>query len=257
MSTTIKHGRIYVKTSAGWVQISLPSGISDIEGLQAALDTKINKSEILDGSNKIKKSYIPSSIINGITYGGTFNASTRVATLSSDAQYFLGTSDTTKTIATTEYAIYQGLFFITQTAGTFANISYEQGDWLISTNSSWEKIDNTDAIQRVNGRTGVINIYQNTYTAGTTYYRGDIVSYGNNLYICTATNSTSSNPTSGSDWKAFGKDWTEKFDTMQTSINNLSSTLQSFPSYTVTNNTAPTSSNTAAVGSIWISISEE
>ena len=255
MSTTIKHGKIYVKTSAGWVQISLPNGISDIEGLQAALDTKINKSEILDGSNKIKKSYIPSSIINGITYGGTFNASTGVATLSSDAQYFLGTSEPTKTIATNEYATYQGLFFITQTAGTFATISYEQGDWLISTNSSWEKIDNTDAIQRVNGRTGVINIYQNTYNTGATYYKGDIVSYGNNLYICIV-NSTTLDPTS-SDWKAFGKDWTEKFDNMQTSINKLSSDLQSFPSYTVTNNTAPTASDTATVGSIWISISEE
>lgn len=255
MSTTIKHGKIYVKTNAGWVQISLPTNISDIEGLQAALDTKINKSEILE-NGKIKKTYIPSSITNGITYGGTFNASTRVATLSSDAQYFLGTSDTTKTIATTEYATYQGLFFITQTAGAFANISYEQGDWLISTNSSWEKIDNTDAIQRVNGRTGVINIYQNTYNTGATYYKGDIVSYGNNLYICIV-NSTTSTPTNTSDWKAFGKDWTEKFDTMQSSISNLSSTLQNFPSYTVTNNTAPTTSDTATVGSIWISISEE
>lgn len=52
----------------------------------------------------------------------------------------------------------EGVYFICQANGTFAEISFETGDWIISTGSKWEKIDNTDAVKSVNGQTGNVNI---------------------------------------------------------------------------------------------------
>ena len=52
----------------------------------------------------------------------------------------------------------EGVYFICQTSGTFAGISFETGDWIISTGTKWEKIDNTDAVKSVNGQTGAVNI---------------------------------------------------------------------------------------------------
>ena len=136
-------------------------------------DTKLEKAP--DGTNnlivdnKINTIYIPDSILGQLLYGGTFNASTALATLSSGAKERLGTTDNTITLtndttAITGYEANEGIYYITSDNGTFAGISFEVGDWLISTGTAWKKIDNTDAVTGVKGqaennyRIGNINI---------------------------------------------------------------------------------------------------
>jgi hypothetical protein len=114
-----------------------------------------------NASNKIDLTFLPDAILGQLIYGGVVNATTAVATLTNNAKTKLGTALATITLtndttAVTGYVANEGIFYITSTAGTFASISFEVGDWLISTGSSWIKIDNTDAVSSVAGRTGVI-----------------------------------------------------------------------------------------------------
>lgn len=115
----------------------------------------------LNSSTKINTIYLPDSILGQLLYGGVVNATTVVATLTTNAKSKLGTSSSTITLtndttAITGYIANEGLYYICSTAGTFAGISFDVGDWLLSVGSSWAKIDNTDAISSFNTRTGAI-----------------------------------------------------------------------------------------------------
>lgn len=123
----------------------------------------------LDANSKIITSQLPDYLLGQVMYGG--NAST-VATTTivspSDSlkakKNITATSisivnSATSTAANTYgWQDMEGVYFICQASGTFAGVSFETGDWIISTGSAWEKIDNTDAIKSVNGQTGVVNI---------------------------------------------------------------------------------------------------
>ena len=114
-----------------------------------------------NASNKIDLSFLPDAILGQLIYGGAVNATTAVATLTNNAKTKLGTASasitlTNNTAAVTGYVANEGIFYIATTAGTFASITFEVGDWLISTGSSWTKVDNTDAVSSVAGRTGVV-----------------------------------------------------------------------------------------------------
>ena len=123
----------------------------------------------LDANSKIITSQLPDYLLGQVMYGG--NAST-VATTT-----IVSPSDSLKTkknITTTSISIVnsatstaantygykdmEGIYFICQASGTFAEIGFETGDWIISTGAKWEKIDNTDAVKSVNGQTGTVNI---------------------------------------------------------------------------------------------------
>ena len=69
------------------------------------------------------------------------------------------------------------------TVGYTGEDCFQVGDWLIATNDNWVKIDNTDAVTKVNGRTGLVYIYRgaiqygaNNYTEWPTH-KGDIFTY--------------------------------------------------------------------------------
>lgn len=51
-----------------------------------------------------------------------------------------------------------GWYFICGSDFDRAGVPFKVGDWLISTGMQWEKVDNTDAVASVNGRTGVITL---------------------------------------------------------------------------------------------------
>ena len=123
-------------------------------------DTTAILNNIGNGST-IDLQYLPDAILGQLVYGGGVNATTAVATLTNNAKAKLGTASATITLtnntaAITGYIANEGIFYIATTAGTFATISFEVGDWLISTGSSWTKVDNTDAVSSVAGRTGVV-----------------------------------------------------------------------------------------------------
>lgn len=123
----------------------------------------------LDANSKIIASQLPDYLLGQVMYGG--NASTVAATTIVSPSDSLKTkknitatsisivnSATSTTASTYGYKDMEGVYFICQASGTFAGISFETGDWIISTGSAWEKIDNTDAVTSVNGQIGDVNI---------------------------------------------------------------------------------------------------
>ena len=131
--------------------------------------TKPDGANDLITNNKINLGYLPDSILGQVVYGGGFVPTTAVATLTTNAQDKLGTTAETITLTNdttdiTGYEANEGIYYIATANGTFANISFETGDWLISLGTKWDKVDNTDAVTGVKGnaestyRLGNVNI---------------------------------------------------------------------------------------------------
>lgn len=140
-----------------------PSAKLLYDQLLLKLDKKPDNVHDLISNNKINLSYLPDVVLGQLVYGGVFNASTAVATLTTNAQAKLSTSDASITLTNdntdvTGYVANEGLFYVVQTSGTFAGITFVVGDWLLSTGNKWDKIDNTDEVTSVNGDTGAVTI---------------------------------------------------------------------------------------------------
>jgi hypothetical protein len=116
----------------------------------------------LDGNGKVPLAQINDALIGNVNYQGLWNASTNNPTLVNPP------SSGTK-----------GYYYIVSTAGTFASISFEVGDWIISNGSAWQKVDNTDAVSSVFGRTGNV-------TASNGDYNTSQVTENTNLYYTEA-----------------------------------------------------------------------
>jgi hypothetical protein len=84
--------------------------------------------------------YAPPSLLLGtVTYKGTWSAATN-----------------TPTLVDPPSAITNGNYYVVDAAGTQFTLVFNIGDWIISNGSTWEKVDNTDAISSVFGRTGAV-----------------------------------------------------------------------------------------------------
>jgi len=101
----------------------------------------------LDANQKIPTSRIPDSILGQVEYKGLWNATTNNPTL------------------TNPDATAHGNYYIVSVAGTQFSIDFQIGDWVINTNGSWLKVDNTDAVSSVFGRTGAVAASNGDYTA--------------------------------------------------------------------------------------------
>ena len=115
-------------------------------------------------NGKIPLSQIPDAILGQMLYGGTVNGS-GVVTLSQNAKDKWGI--TSLTLTSTNYADYEGAFFIASangSSGVPSSLGVLVGDWIIATSAGWGKIDNTDAVTGVKGsaesnyRIGNVNI---------------------------------------------------------------------------------------------------
>lgn len=123
----------------------------------------------LDGNGKVPLAQINDALIGNVNYQGLWNASTNTPTLANPP------SSGTK-----------GYYYIVSTAGTFAGISFDVGDWIISNGSAWQKVDNTDAVSSVFGRTGNV-------TATNGDYNTSQVTENTNLYYTEARVSANAN----------------------------------------------------------------
>ena len=111
-----------------------------VNGLPSALALKENKSEkgiangyaSLDSSAKIPTSQLPDSILGQLEYKGTFNPTA----YPSSAE--------------------KGWFYISIGNGTIGGVDFQVGDWAVFNGSTWDKVDNTDAVMSVNGKLGVV-----------------------------------------------------------------------------------------------------
>jgi hypothetical protein len=105
---------------------------------------------------------INDALIGNVNFQGLWNAATNTPTLANPPAS--GT---------------KGYYYIVSTAGTFAGISFEVGDWIISDGTAWGKVDNTDAVSSVFGRTGNV-------TATNGDYNTSQVTENTNLYYTEA-----------------------------------------------------------------------
>lgn len=142
-------------TAASAVNIQIAE--SQVTNLTTDLASKIPNTEkgansgvaTLDSGGKIPLTQLPDSILGQVTYMGTWNATSNTPTLANPP-------------ATTTL----GDYYIVSTGGTFASISFVVGDWIISNGADgWAKVDNTDAVASVFGRTGAITATNGDYTA--------------------------------------------------------------------------------------------
>jgi hypothetical protein len=116
----------------------------------------------LDSNGKVPLVQINDALIGNVNFQGLWNAATNTPTLANPPAS--GT---------------KGYYYIVSTAGTFASISFEVGDWIISNGTAWGKVDNTDAVSSVFGRTGNV-------TASNGDYNTSQVTENTNLYFTNA-----------------------------------------------------------------------
>jgi hypothetical protein len=127
----------------------------DITGLTALGTTPASDDTILiyDTSTtthkKVSYSDFISSVVGGVTYQGSWNASTNSPTITSSTgtkghYYVVGTQGSTDINGITDWKV---------------------GDWIIYNGTVWQKIDNTDQVSSVFGRTGAVTAQNGDYTA--------------------------------------------------------------------------------------------
>lgn len=114
---------------------------------------------VSDSNNFIPIEQIPIGLLGGLTPKGAWNPSTNTPSLSNPP------------LATT-----RGWFYIASTSGTALGTDWASGDWCISDGTVWQKIDNTDKVSSVFGRTGSVVAASGDYNLdqindGTTYKR--------------------------------------------------------------------------------------
>ena len=131
----------------------------------------------IGADGKIPMSQIPDSIAVGLIYGGTFyldKERSKTISLSDAAIERTKKSDTCLAVEIAEgandkelgYKDAQGLFFkvTSETEINFAGFDFYSGDQLLSTTNSWDKIDNSDKVNSVNGMVGDVEIPAVQYT---------------------------------------------------------------------------------------------
>lgn len=96
-----------------------------------------------------------SALVGGVMYQGTWNASTNTPSITSSVGI-------------------KGHYYIVSVAGS-TNINgitdWKVGDWIIFNGSTWDKVDNTDAVSSVNGYTGAVSLVTSDITeSGNLYF---------------------------------------------------------------------------------------
>lgn len=127
-------GKIYAHTVAGWMPVNATL-IAEIEGLQDALDDKVN-ADLLGAANgvatlgsdsKLTAAQLPASVVGALNYQGTYNATTNSPTLADPPD-----------------ASTKGYYYKVATAGTQFGLTFAVGDFIVSNGAGWDKVDNTD-----------------------------------------------------------------------------------------------------------------
>lgn len=107
----------------------------------------------LDNATKIASTYLPDYVLGALKFKGFWNAATNVI-ISSDPT--LNGQPIPPAAPSNE-----GWYFIVQTEGGSVidgNMDWQQRDWVVSIGTSWEELDNTDAVWSVNGHEGIVTL---------------------------------------------------------------------------------------------------
>ena len=105
-------------------------------------------SDLLDTNKKIKEKWLPDSVLGQLSYKGTWNPALKgnVTPVSGDYYIAKGT----------------GRFLPDGTSLPTSEDDFQTGDWAVYNGTSWDKIDNSDAVRMVNGQIGDVETYKLT-----------------------------------------------------------------------------------------------
>ena len=165
--------RKVANSGGGGAVTSVNGKVGDVvlDKSDVGLENAVEKSDILDENNKILTGKLPDFIFGQLLFGGLIKmvgtaTSGKVKTSAAFKSRFNLNYDTID-ITSGQAATYGNVYFIVQDftgQGTYTNQtilgveSVSTGDWIISTGDNWEKVDNTDAVKTVAGRTGNITL---------------------------------------------------------------------------------------------------
>lgn len=176
--------------------------VSNLETSRATttyVDTAVSglRADLIE-NNKIKTSLLPDFIMGQMLFGGNVTSYVNATTLGITAStnflrwmeskkgYAVGTltgkairvtsgsSSQSGNIYTFSSADCEGSYFLFGSGAIASGDVYrewnskkfEVGDWLVSVGSSWQKIDNTDAVVSVNNKTGAVTITKDDVELG-------------------------------------------------------------------------------------------
>ncbi len=176
---------------------------------------------LTDINGKISESLIPDSILGQLIYGGTVFKEIESGTayiraqLSAAAKTKLGatadkvtlvSSASSSVLNTFGYQQCQKIYFVVsdQAGFEFADLSFKVGDWLLATNSKWDRVANTDAVTSVNAHLGDVRTLID-YGASTYFNKGDMTIYEGVIYLCLVDNTIGSDIYDSTKFKTFGK----------------------------------------------------
>ena len=143
-------GQVKQQTGQSTTDIMSQKGVTD--ALANKQDNKPDGTHLLVSTDtgKLDLVYIPSTVLGGITNGGTFNGN-GVITASSYAPELQG-----EKIDEVEFGSYPSYYFICSSPYSFAGFDFAVGDWAISLGNGWAKLNATDAVTSVNGKMGQV-----------------------------------------------------------------------------------------------------
>jgi len=130
--TSIANGELLVWATDHW-ENNTPTEA----GVQIRSEKNANNGYAgLDASGKIVVSLLPDSVLGQLTYKGVLDASTET---------YPATPDT-------------GDYYVVSVAGTISTVDYEIGDWAVYNGTTWDKVDNSDKVSSVAGKTGAVTL---------------------------------------------------------------------------------------------------
>lgn len=141
-------------------------GIKD-QAIEEITPLLANKADLENG--KIRVDQLPDYILGQMLFGGTIEGGTTTQMMVTPTTNLLDKIDGTEAdlnadgelvITNTSYKDYEAVYFISSINFGNTNVlnipDVRIGDWIISTGTSWKKVDNTDAVSSVADLTGVI-----------------------------------------------------------------------------------------------------
>lgn len=141
---------------------AIESDINDNKnGITELQSGKLNKkpngtNDLLNVDYKINSAYIPDALLGALKYAGSFNSSGYIVASENFPQLENCKIDEIDT------SLYKGCYFICEGNFSFYSISFNTGDKAIcqgsTVNKDWIKIDNTDKVHSVNGKTGNVEL---------------------------------------------------------------------------------------------------
>ena len=121
-----------------------------------------SKADLVGG--KVPTSQLPDAVLGALSYQGTWNATTNTPAIPAAA------------------AGNKGHYYVVAVAGTTSidgEADWNIGDWIVSSGAVWSKVDNSDKVSSVAGRTGAVVLTQADVGITDT----DDIAEGSNLYF--------------------------------------------------------------------------